>query len=186
MNNISIDCDDLILRGYVLDDIESIYSITQEPEVKEYLPDWDVPKKQRMNWLENYEIPENQQFQEAISSGGRIGDLRLRLAVISKTSGDLIGWCCSGIKEEIDPPNREIMFAIASRYQNKGYCTQATLGVINYLFQNSDVEALNAIARIDNIPSNRVIKKAGFDQVGLIEIEEEKFNRFMLSKDKWK
>ncbi len=35
MNNIYIDCNDIVLlRGYKLDDIERMYSITQEPKVK--------------------------------------------------------------------------------------------------------------------------------------------------------
>jgi RimJ/RimL family protein N-acetyltransferase len=185
-SEISIECEDIILREYRSTDLDRIYSITQEPEINKNLPDWDVPKDQRKIWLQDYELPENKEFSKAISNGGKIEDLRLRLAIISKKTGELIGWCCSGIKDEIEPPNREIMYAIANKYQNNGYATQAALGVTNYLFQNSDVSELNAIALVHNIPSNKVIQKSGFEYVAIIEIDGQTYHHYKLRKEIWK
>jgi RimJ/RimL family protein N-acetyltransferase len=145
-----------------------------------------VPKEQRLNWLKNYEIQENKLFLQAVAEGGDIKQLRLRLGIISKETGKFIGWCCSGIKEELPPPNREIMYAISKEYRGKGYTTQAVKGIINYLFENTHVEVLNALALIRNIPSNRVIQKSGFIFLNVIEIESEKYNSYKLTKSEWK
>ncbi|MEC0133670.1 GNAT family N-acetyltransferase [Paenibacillus odorifer] len=182
----TIDCKDIFLREYSVEDLEEFHALTLQPEIIEFLPDWNVPKEQRLDWLINYEIKENQQFLQVISAGGDIGELRLRLGIILKVSGEFIGWCCTGIKEELPVPNREIMYAISKDHRGKGYTTQAAKGLIKYLFDNSSTDALNAIALKHNIPSNRVIQKCGFELLDEITIEHEDYNYYRLfSQQQW-
>lgn len=70
------------------------------------------------------------------------------------------------MKEGLPSPNREIMYAISSEHQKKGYAMKASKAVIDYLFGNTDVGTLNEIALIQNIPSNKVIIKCGFSYDG--------------------
>ena len=133
----------------------------------------------------NYEIPGNKQFLNAVSEGGIIGELRFRLGIILKASGDFIGWCCTGIKRDLPAPNREIMFAISKDHRGKGYTTQAAKGLTKYLFENTNVEMLNAIALLRNEPSNRVIQKCGFNYQGIIELDDESYNFYTLDKSEW-
>lgn len=63
---------------------------------------------------------DNKQFFDAVSQSKDIGELRLRLGIILKETGEFIGWCCSGIKEELPAPNREIMYAISKDHRGKG------------------------------------------------------------------
>lgn len=121
----------------------------------------------------------------SVSKGEDIGDLRLRLGIILKETGEFIGLCCSGMKDELPPPNREIMYAISKDHRGKGYITQASKGMINYLFENTNVEVLSAIALLINVPSNRVIQKCGFNFQGIIEIDNEKCNNYKLDKKDW-
>ncbi|MBS4191991.1 GNAT family N-acetyltransferase [Bacillus sp. FJAT-49705] len=93
--------------------------------------------------------------------------------------------CYTGIKEELPAPNREIGYAISKHYRNKGYTTKAAKGLINYLFENTNVELLNAVARIDNVSSNKVIQKIGFHFIGDIEIKEQKYYHYTLHKNEW-
>ncbi len=74
------------------------------------------------------------------------------------------------------------MFAISKDHRGQGYTTQAAQGMIKYLFENTNVEVLNAIALLRNIPSNRVIQKCSFEFQNIIEIYNEKYNYYMLSK----
>ncbi|MDQ0885886.1 RimJ/RimL family protein N-acetyltransferase [Paenibacillus sp. V4I9] len=184
-NIFTIDCRDVYLREYIIDDLDQFHSLTWQPEIHEYLPGWNVSKEQRKDWLMDYEIPGNKQFLNTVSEGGVIGELRLRLGIILKASGDFIGWCCTGIKEELPTPNREIMFAISNDHRGKGYTTQATEGLTKYLFENTNVEMLNAIALIRNVPSNRVIQKCGFIFQGVIELDNERYNYYKLGKSEW-
>lgn len=174
----TIECKDILLREYAIEDVDDLYELTQQAEIMEFLPDWNASREKRMYWMQNYETVENKQFFQAVADGGQIGALCLRLAIILKESGEFIGWCCSGIKEELPPPNREIVFAISNLHTNKGYTTQAVKGMITYLFENTDVEVLYAIALVRNIPSNKVIQKSGFDFFGTVEIDNETYNHY--------
>jgi RimJ/RimL family protein N-acetyltransferase len=180
-----IECEDIILREYRVEDLDEFHALTHQPEIVEFLPGWNVPKEQRLDWLLNYEVKENKEFLKAVSQGGDIGELRLRLGIISKDTGGFIGWCCTGIKDELPPPNREIMFAISKKHTNKGFTTQAAQGLIKYLFENTNVDELTAIALMYNKSSNRVIQKCGFDYLKIIEIENEKYNHYKINKSKW-
>ncbi|WP_169082021.1 GNAT family N-acetyltransferase [Paenibacillus sp. PL91] len=182
-NTFTMECEDIFLREYRIEDLDELYALTQQSEIYQFLPGWNVPKEQRLDWLINYETIENKQFLQAVAEGGNIGQLRLRLGIISKMTGEFIGWCCTGIKEELPPPNREIMFAISKNHRNKGYTTQAAQGIIKYLFEKTNVEELIAIALIRNTPSNKVIQKCGFEFIDMIEIEEEKYNYYKLYKN---
>ncbi|OMF33811.1 GNAT family N-acetyltransferase [Paenibacillus sp. FSL H8-0548] len=179
----TIECKDIILREYSLKDLDEFHALTWQPEIYEFLPGWNVPKEQRLDWLINYEIKENEQFLTAVTEGGDIGELRLRMGIILKESGEFIGWCCTGIKDELSPPNREIMYAISKDYRGKGYTTQAAQGMIKYLFENTNVDELNAIAIIGNVASNKVIQKCGFEFIDNIEIENEKYRYYKLRRE---
>lgn len=183
---LSIDCKDIILREYQLGDLDKLHELTWQPEIYEYLHGWNVEKEVRFNWLKNYEIPENNQFLERVKEGHKVEDLRLRLGIIHKDNGEFIGWCCSGIKEELSVPNREIMYGISKEYRNKGYTSQAVQAVIRYLFENTEIEELNAVALLTNGPSNKVIQKCNFKFVEEIEIDDTKYNHYKINKTEWK
>ncbi|MEB9982046.1 GNAT family N-acetyltransferase, partial [Bacillus cereus] len=96
-----------------------------------------------------------------------------------------IGWCCTGMKEELPSPNREIMYAISNEYQNHGYATKATKGLIDYLFKETNLNVLNAIALINNVASNKVIEKCGFIYKSQQRIENQIYNHYILRKSEW-
>ncbi|MDQ0899318.1 GNAT family N-acetyltransferase [Paenibacillus sp. V4I7] len=184
-NIFTIDCKDIILREFIIDDLDGFHSLTWQPEIHKYLPGWNVSKEQRKDWFINYEIKGNKQFLNAVSEGGDIGELSLRMGIISKESGEFIGWCCTGIKDKLPAPNREIMYAISKDHRGKGYTTQAAQGMIKYLFENTNVEVLNAIALLRNEPSNRVIQKCDLNFQSIIEIDKERYNYYKLNKSEW-
>jgi RimJ/RimL family protein N-acetyltransferase len=184
-NLFTIDCGEIILREFRIEDAEDIYDISSEADVSKYLPDWKSTKEQRLEWVKNYEIPANRKFLEAVSRTPNIVDEHLKLGIILKESGKFIGWCCTGIKDELPAPNREIMYAISKDFGKRGYATLASKGLINYLFEKTNVEYLNALALIENAPSNRVIEKCGFDFFRCIKIDNELYNYYTLNKNQW-
>ncbi|PGB57882.1 GNAT family N-acetyltransferase [Bacillus toyonensis] len=180
-----IDCGDIYLQEFTMKDAESIYKISNQPEIEKFLPDWKSTKEQRVNWIINDEIPENKAFLEAVKTMNNIDNHMLKLGIFKQATNEFIGWCCTGIKEELPSPNREIMYAISSEYQNNGYATKATKGLIDYLFKKTNVNVLNAIALIKNVPSNKVIEKCGFIYMSQQTIENRLFNHYVLSKSEW-
>ncbi|WP_259417616.1 GNAT family N-acetyltransferase [Bacillus toyonensis] len=180
-----IDCGDIYLQEFTMKDAESIYKISNQPEIEKFLPDWKSTKEQRVNWIINDEIPANKAFLEAVKTTNNIDNHMLKLGIFKQATNEFIGWCCTGIKEELPSPNREIMYAISSEYQNNGYATKATKGLIDYLFKKTNVNVLNAIALIKNVPSNKVIEKCGFIYMSQQAIENRLFNHYVLSKSEW-
>ena len=176
---LTIDCGEILLREFRVLDAEAIAEISNMPEVSAFLPDWKASKKQRLHWLKEYEVPANAEFLKAVPT---VSGHMLKLAIVHKESGNLIGWCCSGIKDELPEPNREIMYAVSPTYQKRGYATRAAKGLIAYLFANTDVELLNAIARIENSSSITVIEKSGFTPIGEIDIEGQRYKHYTIQK----
>ncbi|MDG5472401.1 GNAT family N-acetyltransferase [Jeotgalibacillus sp. ET6] len=184
-NVFKIDCGALYLKEFANEDAESISSIASQPAIREFLPDWSSTKEQREEWLTHYEIPANKAFLEAVSQGN-IGEHFLKLGVFIKATDECIGWCCSGIKEELPEPNREIVYAISERFQGKGYATKLAQGLINYLFSETNTEILNAVALPRNVSSTNVIKKCGFVFKGIQIIDDEAHHHYLLKKSEWR
>ncbi|KAA0966185.1 GNAT family N-acetyltransferase [Sporosarcina sp. ANT_H38] len=181
MNDLfTIDCGEILLREFSVEDVDAIYEITSQSEVNEFLADWTSTKEQRLDWVTSYEIPSNKDFLSAVPTIEECNFLKL--GIILKETGEFIGFCNTGIKEELPVPNREISYAISKRYRNRGYTTKAVKGLINYLFDKTNVDLLNAIVLTRNVSSNRVIQKSGFNYLGEIEIENQKFYHYTLQK----
>ncbi|TYS67948.1 GNAT family N-acetyltransferase [Sutcliffiella horikoshii] len=180
-----IDCGDIYLQEFSIEDADKIYIISNQPEISNFLPDWKSTRDQRVDWVTNYEMPANKAFLEAAKENN-IDNHFLKLGVFISATDEFIGWCCTGIKEEIPAPNREIMYAISADHQGNGYATKASLGLINYLFSNTNIEILNAVALINNLSSNKVIEKCGFTLQGKHKIGDELYNNYVLRKSEWR
>ena len=181
-NLFMIECEDIILREYRFEDLDDLYQLTWQPHFYEFLLDWNVSRQQREEWIVEYEIPQNTSFLDAVAKDGNIGEERLRLGIITKDSGEFIGVCGTGILDIVSPPNREIYYGIANEHRNKGYTTQAAKGLIKYLFENTNVQELIAIAQTRNLPSNKVLQKCGFEPQDDIEIENRAYHAYKLRK----
>ncbi|PFN92938.1 GNAT family N-acetyltransferase [Bacillus thuringiensis] len=179
------DCGDIYLQEFTVKDAESIYKIANQPEIAKFLPDWKSTKEQRVDWIADYEIPANKTFLDAVKTTNNIDNHMLKLGIFKKATNELIGWCCTGMKEELPSPSREIMYAISNEYQNHGYATKATKGLIDYLFKETNLNVLNAIALINNVASNKVIEKCGFIYKSQQRIENQIYNHYILRKSEW-
>lgn len=82
----------------------------------------------------------------------------MRLGIISKDSGQFIGVCGTGILDKVSPPNREIFMGSQTNTEIRVTLLKQRKGLIKFLFDNTNVEELIAIAQIRNLPSNKVIQ----------------------------
>ncbi|URM34648.1 GNAT family N-acetyltransferase [Cytobacillus firmus] len=180
---IMIDCGEVILREYRMEDVQALYEITSQPEVYEFIPGAQATLEQRVNWMENYEIPANEKFKSSMPNLKDAGFLNL--GIILRETGEFIGFCNTGIKEELPEPNREIGYAISKHYRDKGFSTLAAKGLVGFLFENTALETMNAVALISNTSSIKVLQKCGFKRAGEIEIDGESFFHYTIRKKDW-
>ena len=69
----------------------TIYALTLQPEITDFLPDWIATKEKRKEWLIKYELKENKEFLEAVPNIPNIKRHALRLGIILKNTNELIG-----------------------------------------------------------------------------------------------
>ncbi|MFD2043398.1 GNAT family N-acetyltransferase [Ornithinibacillus salinisoli] len=181
MNLFTIDCDEILLREFRVEDVDAIYELTSQPEVYEFLPDWKSTREQRLDWLANYEIPSNKEFLSAVPNID--SQNYLKLGIVLKETGDFIGFCNTGMKDELPEPNQEIAYAISKHYRNRGYTTKAVKGLMKYLFENTNLTLLNTVVLPRNVSSEKVIQKCGFQLKGHVTIEEQQHHHYILKKE---
>ena len=76
-----------------------------------------------------------------------------------------------GIIEVFDVENDRlgnIGYRVNPNFWNKGICTEALKRVVDFIFLETTLDRLNAEADIENVASNKVLKKCGFAHEGCI------------------
>ena len=138
----------LVLRKLEKEDAESIFNNwASDPEVAKYVT-WNAHNsveqtKQILDiWLKEYQNPKI-----------------VRFGITLKDSGELIG--AIDVVDYVDG-NPEIGYCLSRKYWNKGYMTEACDALANYLF-NIGYKTIVIEADEQNIRSNRVIEKCGFE-----------------------
>ncbi len=179
-NLFMIECEDIILREFRLEDVDELYGLTLQPEIIDYLPDWIGTREQYEDWMTNIYIKKNKEFLKSVPN---VENHAIIFGIILKKTNEFIGWCCSCPSDELPSDNnREVAYAISKYHRNKGYTTQAAKALIKYLFEETNVDVLNAMALIYNESSNRVIQKCGFKFIDNIEASNREFKWYKLCK----
>ncbi len=83
-NLFTIDCGEIYLREFILEDAENIYTLANETEISKYLPGWKTTREQRLEWVREYKIPWNREFLEAASGKLDVQETPLNLGVVLK------------------------------------------------------------------------------------------------------
>lgn len=156
---IGVETERLILRELLLTDIEGMFELDSNPIVHKYLGNRPVKSKE-----ESEKVIQSIIDQYAERGIGR-------WATIEKSSGDFIGW--SGIKfntEEKESLNGkqdfyDIGYRFIPRYWKKGYATESAMAALDYGFKVKQYESIAGIALIDNIGSNKVLRKIGLNYI---------------------
>ena len=156
-----IETDRLILRQFQFDDAETMFSNwASDSEVTKYLT-WDahqsveVTKQILQMWIQEYQNPNT-----------------IRYGITIKETGELVGGIDVVSYHDGVP---EIGYCLAKKCWNKGYMTEACRTLLKYLFMLG-FDKVMIRADVDNIGSNRVIQKCGFQFVKSDYSEKEKTN----------
>jgi RimJ/RimL family protein N-acetyltransferase len=91
-----------------------------------------------------------------------------KVFIIEKKDGSKIGYILHYNSYVGTVKLLEIGYALAPSERGKGYCTEATQLMVDYLFLSTDVSRVQASISIRNKASERVLEKAGFTREGTI------------------
>ena len=158
MAKIFIETTRLILREIISEDVDRIFLLDQNPEVMKYVGVKPVTKIEES--VETIKNIRNQYAENGIA----------RWAVIEKKSDLLIGW--SGLKLLTKPLNGfsnvyELGYRFLPEYWGKGYATESAKAVIEYGFEQMNLEIIYACTDVNNLNSSNILKnKLGFSEKG--------------------
>lgn len=152
-----IETERLWLRPIEKNDVDRIFLLDSNPEVMKYI---GVPVVKELHESEKVIDRIQKQY---IDYG--IG----RFAVIEKATNLLIGW--SGLKYLTETINDHINiydlgYRFLPEFWGKGYATEAAKPFVKLAFEELKLEKLYAMAHAENIGSNKILQKLGFQQNG--------------------
>ncbi|WP_128657496.1 GNAT family N-acetyltransferase [Paenibacillus sp. 598K] len=152
MMRIEMETERLTLREFTIEDVPAVQRYASDPLVVRY-----------MIWGPN-RLEETEQFvAQAIAMQGQNPRRDYEVAVVLKSSGELIGGCglhCS------DPAQGEIGYCFHPDYWRQGYGAEAALALLDLGFGRLGLHRISATCRPDNEGSAGVMKKVGMTYEG--------------------
>ena len=150
----------LLLRHFVSDDLDALYALYRDPEMRRYFPDgirsYEYTKEE-MEWY----------------YAGHPEHPKLGLwATTLKETGQFLGRCGLLPWTIDDVFEIEIAYMIAKDFWGQGLGTEAALGIRNYAFDQLGLTRLVCLIDEQNIASIRVAEKIGmaFEKEGRDEL----------------
>jgi RimJ/RimL family protein N-acetyltransferase len=95
------------------------------------------------------------------------GDKNFRYLLEIKCSGALAGM----IELRLEPAKMSFGYTGAKDQWGKGYMTEAVCASIHWAFQQPDIYRVYATTDVENVPSRRVMEKAGMQCEGILRRE---------------
>ena len=174
---IYLETERLILREMLLSDAKGMFELDSNPMVHKYLGNKPVKTiDESKKIIENIR---NQYIDQGIG----------RWAAIEKSSGNFIGW--SGLKLNVDEKDElngrryfyDIGYRLMPRFWGKGYATESALAILDFGFNELELEIIYGAAEIDNIASNIVLQKIGLHFINEFHFEDGRAYWYELKKE---
>lgn len=146
--------DRLIIREIELSDIDDMFEMDSDPEVRKYIDQSPNQKKE--------EITDVIHFIRIQYEENGIG----RWAVVDKETDEMLGWC--GLKYFREPLNGKVNiyefgYRFKQKHWGKGYATESSVAILKWAFENLHIDTIYAITHPENEASMHVLKKLGFE-----------------------
>ena len=151
---LAIETERLYLRKVVKTDVDAIYNNWAKHEIV----------TRYMTWLPHYDITTTKNIMKIWIEDYKRGDCD-RFVIVLKSTDEPIGMIDVVDIEDGVP---EVGYVLSPYYWNNGYMTEAGKAFINYLFEKGN-KKISIRAQVDNIGSNRVIQKLGFNFIKTVE-----------------
>jgi RimJ/RimL family protein N-acetyltransferase len=138
----------LKLRPIEQSDVEALHALWTDPDVRRYLWADEILPREKVQDI----------VTESVSSFETEGFGFFALE-LSGQSGELIGFC--GHRRADDPGKIELLYGIHPRYWGAGLVAEAAREVLQFGFENCEIDAVVAATDTPNQQSVRVLQKLG-------------------------
>ncbi len=172
--NYILETERLYLRELDFQDELDLFEMDSDPDVHLYIENKPVTDISQITQIFGLLKKQYQDFGIA------------RWAVIDKNSNECLGWC--GLKYFNFPFNKHSNFyehgyRFKKKHWGKGYATESSLAILNYGFENLQINSIYALTDPKNEKSIHVLEKLGFEFIELFDYEGDMCNWFELKKE---
>ncbi|HLF74682.1 MAG TPA: GNAT family N-acetyltransferase [Anaerolineales bacterium] len=139
----------LILRHLVMDDLENLFALYRDREIRQYFPEGVltlIETREELEWHMN--------------GHPRYPELGL-WATVHKATGKFIGRCGLLPWEIDDKLEIEIAYLLDKSFWGQGLGTEAAHGILKYGFERLNLSRLICLIDPDNIASQKVAERIG-------------------------
>lgn len=139
----------LLLRHLVMDDLDGLFALYRDPEIRNYFPEGVLTREETREELEWH-----------MHGHPRHPEMGL-WATIHKATGGFIGRC--GLLPWVIDNRREVEIAylLDKSFWGQGFATEAALGLLEYGFDTLHLTRMICLIDPDNIASQRVAERTG-------------------------
>lgn len=171
-----IETERFYLREILPTDVDGLFELDSDADVHRYLGNNPVNNKNQIVDVISFIR------QQYIDNG--IG----RLAIIEKESNGFVGW--AGLKLITETTNNNIDFydlgyRLIKKYWNKGIGTEVASATLKYAFDELNLTEVYAMADCDNVGSNKILKKIGFDFIETFDLDEIQHNWYKIERENY-
>ncbi|MDR6781848.1 ribosomal-protein-alanine N-acetyltransferase [Pedobacter africanus] len=169
--------DRILLREIVLEDAAAMFEMEADPEVHRYLG--SAPARTIADAIDSINFI-RQQYKEL-----GIG----RWAIVDKTTNEFAGW--GGLKFRTDRVNGytnyyDVGYRLLRRFWGKGLATESAKASLKYAFEQLNVEAVYAMANVENKGSINALLKSGLKITDRITHEGILCDWFEIKREDWR
>jgi len=156
----------LILRPSGLEDADLVLELLNTPKWLQFIGDRNVKTlEEARSYIETRMLPQLE----------RLGYSNYTL--VRKSDGTLIGTC--GLYDREGLEGIDIGFALLPQFEGRGYGFEAAERIKKVAFEDFAIEQLQGITTKENIVSQKLLKKLGFNLVGTTRLPNEKEDLFL-------
>lgn len=147
----------LLLRGLKFSDVNEIVELDSAPETLKYASlNFGAVRVQSRTELKK-------QTKSMIRDSQ---NKELKWIIESKEDGEFVGLLTIGDIPSVSPFS--LSYRIKSTYWNKGIATEAVARLLRFVFDEMKVSNVAGTVHINNIPSQKVLEKTGFQKTGFL------------------
>ena len=148
-NTIILETERLILRRLIPSDLDELFALYRDPEIRRYFPEGTLTLEETREELEWF-----------LDGHPRHPELGL-WATIHKETGKFIGRC-GLLPWEIDGIHEvEVAYMIARPFWGQGLASEAARGILSYAFETLGFTRLICLMDPANLASRRVAERLG-------------------------
>jgi ribosomal-protein-alanine N-acetyltransferase len=162
----------LIIRDWRLEDAAAAFSVYGDPEVMRY-----VGTGQPHESLEQTRVS----LRRSIL---RDKDKAMGFwAIDLKMTGELIG---GGLLKYLpDHSDVEVGYHLGKKWWGKGYATEIARALVKYGFEGLNLQKIVGVTYLENVPSQRILEKAGLAHQGSTTYVDIPVELFVLERAAW-